>query len=167
MVVSDLRDTITATFAGNRASNQRLWSTRGLPNAAGQPAEVVLVTRRDRMPTRDQINAERLPHKRDAKLQSDYSISKQKQAYGVPTDLAAQSPLTTQMVWGPGTFGFSMAELSRFKDEQCPGMNLNKVHFDTQNHGTPGGDNFGEGSLDVRMVRTPFKPGCLPSVCLP
>jgi hypothetical protein len=29
---------------------------------------------------------------------------------------------------------------------------LEKVLFDTPNHGEPGGDNFGEGQLDVRMI---------------
>ena len=68
----------------------------------------------------------------------------------VPADRAATSAL--QMVWGPGTFGYSPTRLADFKREQCPGINLDKVHFDTKNHGTPGGDNFGEGSLDVSMI---------------
>ena len=29
---------------------------------------------------------------------------------------------------------------------------LDKIHFDTSHHGQQGGDNFGEGSLDVRQI---------------
>ena len=29
---------------------------------------------------------------------------------------------------------------------------MDKVVFDTENHGMPGGDNFGEGNLDVSMI---------------
>ena len=56
------------------------------------------------------------------------------------------------MVWGPGTFGYSPEQLAAFKSEECPGINLDKIKFDTINHGEPGGDNFMEGSLDVSMI---------------
>ena len=29
---------------------------------------------------------------------------------------------------------------------------MDKIEFWTENHGTPGGDNFGEGQLDVDMI---------------
>merc|ERR1719159_1678582 len=34
---------------------------------------------------------------------------------------------------------------------QCPLLNMDKVRFDTDNHGAPG-DNYGEGNLDVKMI---------------
>ena len=56
------------------------------------------------------------------------------------------------MVWGPGTFGYSPSALRLFKLEEGVAINMDKIHFDTKNHGESGGDNFGEGSLDVRMI---------------
>ncbi len=35
------------------------------------------------------------------------AINQQKDAYGIPEDLAATNEKTLQMVWGPGTFGYS------------------------------------------------------------
>ena len=67
-------------------------------------------------------------------------------------DLQAKSDNSSQMVWGPGTFGYSKSELDFFKAENCPLLNTKKVVFDTKNHGTEGGDNFGEGNLDVEMI---------------
>jgi len=81
-----------------------------------------------------------------------YNVANQKAAYGIPTDFAATNPSTLQMVWGPGTFGYSPSSLASFAQRECPGMNLDKIAFDTENHGQPGGDNFGEGSLDISMI---------------
>jgi len=67
-------------------------------------------------------------------------------------DYQATNPNTTQMVWGPGTYGYSPADLEVWKAENAPLLNTKKVLFDTPNHGTPGGDNFGEGTLDVQMI---------------
>ena len=83
---------------------------------------------------------------------SGYTISAQKKAYGIPVDLAAQNETTRQMVWGPGSFGYSPSELENLKNSQVPLLNLEKVLFDTKHHGTPGGDNWGEGNLDVQMI---------------
>eukprot|EP00966_Prymnesium_polylepis_P297933 6883971-Prymnesium_polylepis.1 len=44
------------------------------------------------------------------------------------------------------------AQLRLFKLEQGVDINLDKIHFDTEHHGESGGDNFMEGSLDVRMI---------------
>ena len=63
----------------------------------------------------------------------------------MPADLACTNDKTLQMVWGPGTFGYSPAGLEQFKQEECPGLNTAKVTFDTSHHGREGGDNFGEG----------------------
>ena len=53
---------------------------------------------------------------------------------------------------GPGTFGYSKSTLESLKQSQVPLLNMDKVRFDTQNHGQPGGDNFGEGDLDTSMI---------------
>eukprot|EP00038_Savillea_parva_P018479 m.23893 g.23893 ORF g.23893 m.23893 type:complete len:595 (-) comp4113_c0_seq1:25-1809(-) len=87
-----------------------------------------------------------------AQLQFGYSVAEQKAAYGIPVDLATTNGSTMQMVWGPGTFGYSKVQLEAFKMSQCPKLNMDKVVFDTANHGTPGGDNYGEGNLDVSMI---------------
>ena len=81
-----------------------------------------------------------------------YTIGNMKKAYGIPTDLAATHPNTTSMVWGPGTFGYSKTQLGFLKLTQCPKLNMNKVKFDTANHGQSGGDNYGEGNLDTQMI---------------
>jgi len=83
---------------------------------------------------------------------SAYTIGAQKDAYGIPTSLCATNDKTTQMVWGPGTFGYSKQTLESLKSEQVPLLNMDKVLFDTQNHGRQGGDNFGEGDLDTSMI---------------
>ena len=82
---------------------------------------------------------------------SFYTIANTKKAYGIPVDLQAKSPNASQMVWGPGTFGYSKSELEFFKEENCPLLNTKKVKFDTANHGVIDGDNFGEGNLDVKV----------------
>ena len=149
--VSALRDQVTATFETLPLAHTHSWSARGLPLQHLQPRSVLFVTRRDaRHPSMG--SPEQARNSSSYSGFASYSISEQKKAYQMPEDLATTNPATLQMVWGPGTFGYSPAELSRFKAEQCPGLNLRKVHFDTPNHGTPGGDNFGEGSLDVRMI---------------
>lgn len=81
-----------------------------------------------------------------------YSMKAQKQAYGIPTTLRATNNATRQMVWGPGTFGYSLPWLEQFRAEQCPLLNMDKVVFGTENHGVSGGDNFGEGNLDTMMT---------------
>eukprot|EP00756_Hemistasia_phaeocysticola_P027279 Hpha_TRINITY_DN16107_c1_g16::TRINITY_DN16107_c1_g16_i1::g.4037::m.4037/K01279/TPP1, CLN2; tripeptidyl-peptidase I len=80
------------------------------------------------------------------------SVKDTKAAYGIPNDLMASNPKTLQMVWGPGTFGYSPASLKMWKDYACPNYNVSKIHFDTANHGQSGGDNFMEGTLDVHMI---------------
>jgi len=146
--VSALRDRVTATFNTTTSAFPRTWSARGLPLQTLQPRSVLLITRRDA------ASAPAEPQRRATASRPSfgYSIKAQKDAYQMPTALATTNEQTLQMVWGPGTFGYSPAELAEFKDEQCPGLNLEKIAFDTRHHGTPGGDNFGEGSLDIRMI---------------
>lgn len=69
----------------------------------------------------------------------------------MPTDLSATNPKTLQMVWGPGTFGYSVSGLEQFRDAQCPLLNVDKVHVDGF-QGKAGGDNYGEGNLDTTMI---------------
>ena len=147
--VSALHDRVSATFSDTDTGTE-VWSARGLP--LSRPDGVTIVTRRgpggaDAPPQR-QRTASNVP----AHPQSTYSISAQKKAYGIPVDLAATNEQTLQMVWGPGTFGYSPEALAAFRAAECPGLNLDRIQFDTKNHGTPGGDNFMEGSLDVRMI---------------
>merc|ERR1711871_799657 len=82
---------------------------------------------------------------------SSYTVSNIKKAYGIPEDLQACNASGLQMVWGPGTFGFSQSQLAALKQSQCPLLNMDKVKFDTNNHGEAGGDNYAEGNLDTQM----------------
>ena len=144
--VAPMRDHVTAGF-DESADDAAKWSSRGLPRAS-RPSGTAIVARRDF--NKPALGASR-PQLR-ATAPGGYSVANQKQAYGIPIDLAASNKDTLQMVWGPGTFGYSPSELASFAKRECPGMNLDKISFDTQNHGTPGGDNFGEGSLDISMI---------------
>ena len=83
---------------------------------------------------------------------SEYTVSNIKKAYGIPTDLTASNDSHYQMVWGPGTFGYSKIQLEMFKATEVPLLNMSRVQFDTENHGESGGDNFGEGMLDTKMI---------------
>ena len=55
------------------------------------------------------------------------TVANTKIAYGLPKDLKATNDTTTQMVWGPGTFGFSKDELDFWALENCPNLNSKKV----------------------------------------
>eukprot|EP00471_Norrisiella_sphaerica_P005370 CAMPEP_0184481504 /NCGR_PEP_ID=MMETSP0113_2-20130426/3059_1 /TAXON_ID=91329 /ORGANISM="Norrisiella sphaerica, Strain BC52" /LENGTH=628 /DNA_ID=CAMNT_0026860673 /DNA_START=94 /DNA_END=1980 /DNA_ORIENTATION=+ len=96
-----------------------------------------------------------LNSRREEETLKAYSIPKQKRAYGIPENLTAKTGSVLQMVWGPGTFGFDPRNLQRFTKEQCPNVDVDRqVKFDPHSvsHGQPGGDNWGEGSLDVEMI---------------
>ncbi|CAK0910200.1 unnamed protein product [Prorocentrum cordatum] len=80
-----------------------------------------------------------------------YTVGNIKKAYGIPADLKASNANSLQMVWGPGTFGYSIRQLQAFKDQQCPQLDMEKVKFDTGNHGHVG-DNYMEGNLDTQMI---------------
>ena len=83
---------------------------------------------------------------------SEYTVSNIKKAYGIPTSLTASNDSHYQMVWGPGSFGYSREALRIFKRMEAPLLNMSRVQFDTENHGESGGDNFGEGMLDTKMI---------------
>ena len=162
------------------AASAEQWTARGLPSRKGQPEGVELVTRRDfvgggggggggggqRHPqhqqeqSQSQSKSQRKTHESAAAAaaatvsapRAMYSVEAQKKGYGIPADLQASNAKTLQMVWGPGTFGYSPSELASFKEQECPLLNLDKVRFDTEHHGRAGGDNFGEGNLDTRQI---------------
>lgn len=155
--VSPMRDHVTATVCHHgplpgSALRGGPWSARGLPLRHLQPPGVMLVTRADAaLPALTTAT----PFKAAvASPRASYGISDQKKAYKVPADRACTNASTLQMVWGPGSFGYSPQDLEAFRERECPGLNPDKVHFDTDHHGQPGGDNFGEGTLDVHMVRS-------------
>lgn len=76
----------------------------------------------------------------------------QRDAYNIPDTLRGTNLKTVQMVWGPGTFGFRKADLAVFYKEYNVNSDLGDVTYATENSGTPGGDNFMEGTLDVQMI---------------
>jgi len=148
--VSNLRDTVTASFpVATTSTNTSQWTMKGLPHQATHPLPFDFVLRRDPLPKTTNASIRK---KGPGRTLVGYSIGDQKKAYGIPVDLTATNPAGLQMVWGPGTFGYDPADLERFRDEQCPLLNLEKVKFDTANHGTDGGDNFEEGTLDSQMI---------------
>lgn len=81
----------------------------------------------------------------------------QKQSYGMPTNLVSQSSSNRQAVWGPGTFGVSTSDLSSFYSYfQVPASTSQVTTLGYS--GKPGGDNFGEGTLDATYI-TSMAPG--------
>ena len=149
--VSAMRDCVTASFASMPTMDRHVWSARGLP-LWPPPRGVELVTRREPRPPPPRRTRPSPPPSEAKALLGPYDIASVKRAYKLPADLAATNADTLQMVWGPGTFGFSPSDLRDFAKRECPGLNVDKVHFDTAHHGSPGGDNWGEGTLDTRMI---------------
>lgn len=158
--VSALRDSVAAALplelgsgAGTAAARPRE-SLRSL--STGRPSSVSFVLRRDALSPEEEARLRReRPRPRlgeQADAGSDYTISNIKGAYGLPTELQATNDQTLQMIWGPGSFGYSSLQLRLHKAKQCPLLNMNKVKFDTANHGESGGDNYGEGNLDTKMI---------------
>jgi len=156
-----LRDTISAHFADE---NFLLLTNAGIPHPKTHPPAVEFIVRRDL----NSNNAKVHPVDHRALVQSssdwveslsksksksnDYTVDKIKAAYGMPNDLQATNDDTLQMVWGPGTFGYSKVALEKQKNTEAPLINMDKIIFDTANEGEEGGDNFMEGQLDVNMV---------------
>ena len=166
--VGPLRDTVTADFASEavvRASGHwRHWLANSvgvhLPARANHTRALDYVLRRDDSPIdtgaeqplrgsrREQLTARQ---RRKAAYKMQYDIAAQKQAYKMPVNLTATNQHTLQMVWGPGTFGYGEGGLEGFRDAHCPLLNVDKVHTDGFK-GKAGGDNYGEGTLDTRMI---------------
>ena len=151
---SALHDTVTATFVDTPSALKM--GRNGVPHKETHPACVEFVVRRDPMESTSNKQTESLRVPRLVKGTSadsmDYTVSNIKDSYGIPTDLQASNANTQQMVWGPGTFGYSVPTLKAFSVEQAPLINTDKIYFTTENHGERGGDNFMEGQLDVDMI---------------
>eukprot|EP01126_Amoeba_proteus_P007011 TRINITY_DN12484_c0_g1_i5.p1 TRINITY_DN12484_c0_g1~~TRINITY_DN12484_c0_g1_i5.p1 ORF type:complete len:649 (+),score=172.34 TRINITY_DN12484_c0_g1_i5:57-1949(+) len=86
-----------------------------------------------------------------------YDPNTQKQFYGVDTNLKGTNPHNVQMVWGPGTFGVSLQDLAQFYQSFSIPASTGSVSFPGF-LGTPGGDNWGEGTLDATYI-TSLAPG--------
>ena len=156
--VSNLGDLVTATFVDNGGNGNS-----GIPTRDAYPVPLDFLLRRDPRSAPAAAAAEptatataeskrRLRRRAFSPGGGAYNVAAQKKAYGIPVDLQASNATGLQMVWGPGTFGFSVSGLQQFAQQQCPLLAVDKVKFDTANHGTPGGDNFGEGTLDTHMI---------------
>eukprot|EP00958_Prasinococcus_capsulatus_P014522 scaffold1533_cov388-Prasinococcus_capsulatus_cf.AAC.5 len=177
--VSPLRDVVVGRFenhydapgisnmkmSGDSVSSRSgslLWTASGLPHKSNHPYDFDFVLRKELSASQPLLSRGRGGSRSSAQPvghnhlfeapDEGYTVENMKKALGVPVDLQASNAASLQMVWGPGTFGYSPAELAEFAREQCPLLNLTRVKFDTKNHGVAGGDNFGEGSLDTRMI---------------
>jgi hypothetical protein len=100
----------------------------------------------------------------DIMAASSATPAAQRAAYGIPVDFVPQNSSVRQMVWGPGTYGFSPVDLALYYKTFGVPLTPDIVSFDTVHHGTPGGDNFEEGSLDVQII-TGFAPWLLHTRC--
>lgn len=146
--VSSIRHTVTGVFDADAAA---VSGVPKLPASLGLPSGAFVMRRDDAAVVAPSADA--APVQRKPRLQGgSYSIPNQKQAYGVPESLTATNPKTQVMVWGPGTFGYDRASLEQLKSSEVPLLNLEKIVYYTKNHGVPGGDNYGEGSLDTTMT---------------
>jgi hypothetical protein len=148
---NSLHTAVTASFP---AEHSLLLTSAGLPDRDTHPEGVNFVVRRDARVTETEVDHPASPHRLASAVGagSAYTIDAIKDAYNMPSDLQAQNEATTQMVWGPGSFGYSPLKLKQHARSECPLINTDKVVFDTDNHGESGGDNFGEGQLDVDMI---------------
>lgn len=142
--MSPLRDSISATFKSLAMNSP---SARRLLSIDERPSVVEFAVQR--------AGASATTHHGKSSVHSlstgGYTVENIKKAYGIPVDLQASNSSTMQMVWGPGTFGYSKSELDSFKERECPLLNTSKVKFDTENHGHVG-DNYMEGNLDTQMT---------------
>mmetsp|Transcript_91561 Transcript_91561/g.274917 ORF Transcript_91561/g.274917 Transcript_91561/m.274917 type:complete len:759 (-) Transcript_91561:284-2560(-) len=94
-----------------------------------------------------------------AGLSSGFGPSQQKAAYGVPSDLKGTNKDNSQMVWGPGTFGFRKDDLEMFFSTYAPTSSVDDVSLDVHNKWTGAtGENFPEGTLDASYAAA-FAPG--------
>lgn len=79
------------------------------------------------------------------------TFAAQREAYGIPADINGTVAGNRQMVWGPGSFGYSAVDLALYlSDFQVP-TTASQAHT-LGYHGRPGGDNFGEATLDTQTI---------------
>lgn len=110
----------------------------------------VVVPGRDVPPAR--TRAERLaPFALGQPLSTPATPAAQRAAAGIPASLNGTVAGLRQMVWGPGTYGYLESDLAAFAAQYsvpvAPGQ-VTRVGA----KGQPGGDNFGEASLDVDTI---------------
>lgn len=145
--MSPLKDALTTTF--HEVHEPQFFKTLA---AERRPAAVDFVIRRHGQFRAGTSVQTRKSLANEAPDFGSYTVSNIKKAYGIPEDLQASNKTALQMVWGPGTFGYSQSQLESFKERQCPLLDTSKVVFDSSNHGQSGGDNYGEGNLDTQMI---------------
>eukprot|EP01028_Stygiella_incarcerata_P011034 TRINITY_DN603_c0_g8_i1.p1 TRINITY_DN603_c0_g8~~TRINITY_DN603_c0_g8_i1.p1 ORF type:complete len:578 (+),score=153.38 TRINITY_DN603_c0_g8_i1:184-1917(+) len=75
----------------------------------------------------------------------------QREAYGIPKDVRGSHPRSLQMVWGPGTYGYLESDMDAFYAKYDVNASVSLIQREGF-HGTPGGDNFGEATLDVTYI---------------
>ena len=114
--LSNLRDTLTATFAATPAG----FSAKGLPAMADHLRDAVdFVLRRDNaapaFEARPSVTSDSHPFAYWPVDNAEGNPGSQKISYGLPAGTKANNATTTQMVWGPGTFGYSIDDLEMFK----------------------------------------------------
>ncbi|KAL6049457.1 Peptidase S53 domain-containing protein [Balamuthia mandrillaris] len=81
----------------------------------------------------------------------------QKLAYGMPAHVRGTNNTNSQMVWGPCTYGYLPSDMKLFYSTyNVPASTADIVTEGYQ--GLPGGDNFGEATLDVSYI-TALAPG--------
>jgi len=95
--------------------------------------------------------------RREATQFSYADPNSQKQSYSMPTDLKSSFKGNKQAVWGPGTFGVLDSDLSSFYSYWNVPASTSQVKVPYYS-GQPGGDNFGEGTLDATYI-TSMAPG--------
>lgn len=162
--VSPLHDIVYAHFppSVSAALPSSHWSRKGFPlrNSSSVYSSVDYVMRRDDRPP--SFTTAPLPKSPERSKQtkpsnqvtssSEGTVDNQKKAYGVPVSLTASNKSTVQMVWGPGTFGYSARDLGLFRDHYAPKLDLKKITCNSKADCANHGDNFGEGSLDTEYI---------------
>lgn len=113
--VSPLRDAVSAVFFSG--SHHFTLGAHGVPiKDERRPAAVRFLVRRDAASAASAAQEPRRPH--GASSVSNPTVEEIKGAYGIPVDFAATNSLTTNMVWGPGTFGYSPKDLEAFAKQR-------------------------------------------------
>jgi tripeptidyl-peptidase-1 len=87
----------------------------------------------------------------------------QRQVYGVPAGLVCTNSSNVQQVWGTGTYGFTASDLAEYYEIMSIDAAESNELVVTDYPGQEGGDNWGEGTLDVSLISA-IAPGVLTQV---
>eukprot|EP01006_Ploeotia_vitrea_P029310 TRINITY_DN61878_c0_g1_i1.p1 TRINITY_DN61878_c0_g1~~TRINITY_DN61878_c0_g1_i1.p1 ORF type:complete len:593 (-),score=61.12 TRINITY_DN61878_c0_g1_i1:31-1572(-) len=79
-----------------------------------------------------------------------------RKSMGIPSSFVGSSK-NTQMVWGPGTYGVLKTDVEKYIKHFNVKETIAVIH-QVGNKGKPGGDNFGEATLDTEVI-TGIAPG--------